>query len=253
MEETFVPFRGIKNDLKGRILCYKQDWTGGLRAGIGWVILPFLFSIKKYGIVLLLYILIHGMGFGIYLYEFTITWTIIWVLRTALLYVFCIITLLQIFKCYIFFFLGMSYKIQCHCFCITQDSGSNDIHILCFSNSSHIFWGAVGKIHKFDTLLITNVLLPLPLWLHICSYRLFFWWFVTDGTLTAVQTLASTALCGIIHSIVGGQPLLILGVAEPTVLMYTFMFNFAKDRKDLGQELFLAWTGWYMLKLVVFW
>lgn len=66
----------------------------------------------------------------------------------------------------------------------------------------------------------------------------------TDGTLTAVQTLASTAICGVIHSIVGGQPLLILGVAEPTVLMYTFMFNFAKDRKDLGQELFLAWTGW---------
>ncbi|XP_028089001.1 boron transporter 1-like isoform X2 [Camellia sinensis] len=33
MEETFVPFRGIKNDLKGRLLCYKQDWTGGFRAG----------------------------------------------------------------------------------------------------------------------------------------------------------------------------------------------------------------------------
>ncbi|MBA0831013.1 hypothetical protein Goarm_015505, partial [Gossypium armourianum] len=66
----------------------------------------------------------------------------------------------------------------------------------------------------------------------------------TDGSLTAVQTLTSTALCGIIHSVVGGQPLLILGVAEPTVLMYTFMFNFAKDRKDLGHKLFLAWTGW---------
>lgn len=66
----------------------------------------------------------------------------------------------------------------------------------------------------------------------------------TDGVLTAVQTLASTALCGIIHSILGGQPLLILGVAEPTVIMYTFMFNFAKDRPDLGSKLFLAWTGW---------
>lgn len=67
---------------------------------------------------------------------------------------------------------------------------------------------------------------------------------LADGTLTAVQTLSSTALCGVIHSLVGGQPLLILGVAEPTVLMYTFMFNFVKDRKDLGQKLFLAWTGW---------
>lgn len=62
-----------------------------------------------------------------------------------------------------------------------------------------------------------------------------------------MQTLASTSLCGIIHSILGGQPLLILGVAEPTVLMYTFMFKFAKDRKDLGRELFLAWTAWYLL------
>lgn len=68
--------------------------------------------------------------------------------------------------------------------------------------------------------------------------------YMADGIITAVQTLASTALCGVIHSIFGGQPLLILGVAEPTVLMYTFMFNFAKDRKDLGPSLFLAWTGW---------
>ncbi|CAN4100492.1 unnamed protein product [Withania somnifera] len=73
---------------------------------------------------------------------------------------------------------------------------------------------------------------------------LFLPYVILDGSLTAVQTLASTALCGVIHSIVGGQPLLILGVAEPTVLMYTFMFNFAKDRKDLGPNLFLAWTGW---------
>ena len=73
------------------------------------------------------------------------------------------------------------------------------------------------------------------------------WFYFTDGTLTAVQSLASTALCGIIHSIIGGQPLLIVGVAEPTVLMYTFMYNFAKDRKDLGHKLFLPWTGWYLL------
>lgn len=74
-------------------------------------------------------------------------------------------------------------------------------------------------------------------------------WVLADGIITAVQTLASTALCGIIHSIVGGQPLLILGVAEPTVLMYTFMFKFAKDRPDLGPKLFLAWTGWYAISL----
>ncbi|KHG27141.1 Putative boron transporter 5 -like protein [Gossypium arboreum] len=66
----------------------------------------------------------------------------------------------------------------------------------------------------------------------------------TDGSLSTVETLASTALCGILHSIFGGQPLLILGVAEPTVIMYTYLYNFAKGRDDLGQELYLAWTGW---------
>ncbi|XP_022855721.1 boron transporter 1-like [Olea europaea var. sylvestris] len=127
MEETFVPFRGIKNDLKRRLLCYRQDWSGGLRAGIR-ILAP----------------------------------------------------------------------------------------------TTYIFFASAIPVISFGEQLERD----------------------TDGTLTAVQTLASTALCGVIHSIVGGQPLLILGVAEPTVIMYTFMFNFAKDRKDLGHKLFLAWTGW---------
>ena len=67
---------------------------------------------------------------------------------------------------------------------------------------------------------------------------------VPDGQLSAVQTLASTSLCGVIHSLLGGQPLLILGVAEPTVLMYTFMYSFVKDKNEIGPKLFLAWTGW---------
>ncbi|GAA0151228.1 secondary carrier transporter [Lithospermum erythrorhizon] len=127
MEETFVPFRGIKNDLKGRLLCYKQDWSSGLRAGIR-ILAP----------------------------------------------------------------------------------------------TTYIFFASAIPVISFGEQLERS----------------------TDGKITAVQTLVSTALCGVIHSIVGGQPLLILGVAEPTVLMYTFLFNFAKDRKELGQELFLAWTGW---------
>ncbi|XP_052486801.1 boron transporter 4 [Gossypium raimondii] len=66
----------------------------------------------------------------------------------------------------------------------------------------------------------------------------------TDGALSPVETLASTALCGIIHSIVGGQPLLILGVAEPTIIMYTYLYNFCKARAELGKQLFLAWAAW---------
>lgn len=127
MEETFVPFQGIKNDLEGRLKCYKQDWTGGFRAGFR-ILAP----------------------------------------------------------------------------------------------TTYIFFASAIPVISFGEQLERN----------------------TEGALTAVQTLASTAVCGIIHSIIGGQPLLILGVAEPTVLMYTFMYNFAKQRPELGHKLFLAWTGW---------
>lgn len=74
----------------------------------------------------------------------------------------------------------------------------------------------------------------------------------TDGSLSTVETLASTAICGIIHSIFGGQPLLILGVAEPTVIMYTYMYNFSKGRSNLGRELFLAWAGWVCVWTALF-
>ncbi|CAN1196406.1 Boron transporter 1 [Linum perenne] len=127
MEETFVPFRGIKNDLNGRLLCYKQDWTGGLKAGFR-ILAP----------------------------------------------------------------------------------------------TTYIFFASAIPVISFGEQLERN----------------------TDGVITAVQTLASTALCGIIHSIIGGQPLLILGVAEPTVIMYIFMYKFAKERPELGRNLFLAWSGW---------
>ncbi|KAK6116867.1 hypothetical protein DH2020_049397 [Rehmannia glutinosa] len=64
----------------------------------------------------------------------------------------------------------------------------------------------------------------------------------TDGSLSPAETLVSTALCGVIHAVFGGQPLLILGVAEPTIIMYTYLYNFAKS--SVGKELYLAWAGW---------
>ncbi|KAH0935988.1 LOW QUALITY PROTEIN: hypothetical protein HID58_013105, partial [Brassica napus] len=66
----------------------------------------------------------------------------------------------------------------------------------------------------------------------------------TDRSLGIVDSLASTAICGIIHSIFGGQPLLIVGVAEPTIIMYTYLHSFSKGRPELGQKLYLAWAGW---------
>ncbi|KAF6147071.1 hypothetical protein GIB67_036790 [Kingdonia uniflora] len=127
MKETFVPFRGIKNDLEGRLLCYKQDWTGCFRAGFR-ILAP----------------------------------------------------------------------------------------------TTYIFFASVIPVISFGEQLERN----------------------TNGSITAVQTLASTAICGVRYSIIGGLPLLILGVAEVTVLMYTFMFNFAKDKQNLGEKFFLPWTGW---------
>lgn len=66
----------------------------------------------------------------------------------------------------------------------------------------------------------------------------------TDGSLSTVETLVSTAICGIVHSVLGGQPMLIVGVAEPTVIMYTYLYSFAKGREGLGSRLYLAWAGW---------
>nr|DAD24256.1 TPA_asm: hypothetical protein HUJ06_025719 [Nelumbo nucifera] len=62
-------------------------------------------------------------------------------------------------------------------------------------------------------------------------------------------------LCVGLYTIIGGQPLLILGVAEPTVLvMSTFMFNFAKDRLDLGpnqNSLVCVWTAILLFLLAI--
>lgn len=49
---------------------------------------------------------------------------------------------------------------------------------------------------------------------------------------------------------VGGQPLLIVGVAEPIVLTYSYMYDFAKDKDDLGARTpptnvsFASQPGW---------
>nr|TKR91885.1 anion exchange family protein [Populus alba] len=127
MEYMKTPFRGILNDVKGRIACYKQDWVAGIHSGFG-ILAP----------------------------------------------------------------------------------------------TTYIFFASALPVIAFGEQLSRD----------------------TDGSLSTVETLASTALCGIIHSILGGQPLLLLGVAEPTVIMYTYLYKFAKGRELLGQKLFLAWAGW---------
>jgi len=50
-----------------------------------------------------------------------------------------------------------------------------------------------------------------------------------------------------VQSIIGGQPLLIIGVAEPIVIIYGFMYRFAKHTPGLGVGLFLPWAAWVCL------
>jgi boron transporter len=75
----------------------------------------------------------------------------------------------------------------------------------------------------------------------------------TNGTINVVQVLTSTAIAGVTQSLVGGQPLLIIGVAEPIVLVYGYMYDFAKDSEDLQYgALFLPWAAWCCVWTAVF-
>jgi hypothetical protein len=66
----------------------------------------------------------------------------------------------------------------------------------------------------------------------------------TSGAVTAVQVVAATAVAGVAQALAGGQPLLIVGVAQPIVLVYIYMFDFAAGRTELGAALFMPWAAW---------
>ncbi|GLC36407.1 hypothetical protein PLESTM_000440200 [Pleodorina starrii] len=69
----------------------------------------------------------------------------------------------------------------------------------------------------------------------------------TYGLLGVVQVLAATALGGVAQAVCGGQPLLIVGVAEPVVLIYAFLYRFAEGQEGLGRERFLPWAAWVVV------
>ncbi|KAM7260686.1 hypothetical protein ACFE04_011359 [Oxalis oulophora] len=77
-------------------------------------------------------------------------------------------------------------------------------------------------------------------------YRKIQWFkhYVSPEAFSTVETLVSTAISGIIHSIFSGQPLLILGVAKHIVIMYTLLYDFYKNQPENGGQLFLAWACW---------
>ena len=45
----------------------------------------------------------------------------------------------------------------------------------------------------------------------------------------------------------GGQPLLIVGIAGPVVMLYQYLFNYCKQQDDLGIELFRPFCSWVLI------
>ena len=72
----------------------------------------------------------------------------------------------------------------------------------------------------------------------------------TGGQYNGIHVLLSTSLAGITQAVIGGQPLLILGVAEPYILCVIYMYKFAKNQ---GFEAdFVPWCTWTMFWLAGF-
>lgn len=72
----------------------------------------------------------------------------------------------------------------------------------------------------------------------------------THGAFNGSHVLVATAIGGVAQALVGGQPLLILGVAEPTVLMYGFMYKYA-DGAGFA-DVFVPWCAWVCIWAALF-
>ena len=69
----------------------------------------------------------------------------------------------------------------------------------------------------------------------------------TEGLFSIPHILCATAIAGVLQSVVGGQPLLIVGVAEPIVLTYYYIFKYCDGQSDLGAELFRPFCAWVLI------
>ena len=66
----------------------------------------------------------------------------------------------------------------------------------------------------------------------------------TTGLFSIPHILCATAIAGVLQSCVGGQPVLIVGVAEPIVLTYYYIFKYAEPirRRRRALRPFCAWV-----------
>ncbi|KAK9837120.1 hypothetical protein WJX81_004022 [Elliptochloris bilobata] len=74
----------------------------------------------------------------------------------------------------------------------------------------------------------------------------------TNGSVTGVQVLLACAVTGIVQAVAGGQPLLVVGVAEPIVLIWGYLYRFAAGQPELGPQRFLPWATWVCLWTALF-
>ena len=70
----------------------------------------------------------------------------------------------------------------------------------------------------------------------------------TKDEMSIVHTLAATGITGCMQAFFGGQPLLIVGVAEPIVIIYHFLYEYA-DENGIP---FTAWSAWVCVWASIF-
>lgn len=63
----------------------------------------------------------------------------------------------------------------------------------------------------------------------------------TNNVLTPAHTLLATAIASVVQALIGGQPLLVVGVAEPIVIIWAFLAAFCRSH-NLPYLAFCGWT-----------
>ena len=69
----------------------------------------------------------------------------------------------------------------------------------------------------------------------------------TLGLFSIPHILCATAIAGVLQSAFGGQPLLIVGVAEPIVLVYYYIFKYCESTEEIGLALFRPFCAWVLI------
>ncbi len=72
---------------------------------------------------------------------------------------------------------------------------------------------------------------------------------LTHGEMNITDTIGSTAICGIIYSLIGGQSITIIGIIGPVTIFIGMLYDFSQ-KYDLSFRALYFWTGfWCMIFL----